>query len=84
MSQFPENVIDFDVIKIKNNMSKKCTCLQKKFNIDPNIRKVYCKFCGGEVEPFDALYYLAKNGEELQRQVRSLLEQRERLIAKGE
>lgn len=79
MNNLPKNIIKFDKIRISKNEEKICTCKNSGFVIDSNNRRVYCDKCDALIDPYDALYQLATNGNELQKQVDGLLEQRKQL-----
>lgn len=78
--RLPDKIVDIDQIRINRNIDKKCKCKPRKFMIDTTNRLVICSGCGAEVDPYDALYELAFNGNALQRQVEQLLEQRKQIL----
>lgn len=78
--KLPDKVIDLKVLRINRNIGKRCKCLDKTFVVDPDNREVHCSKCGSKVDPFDAMYYLAANHEQLMDEVKRLLEQRREIL----
>lgn len=70
-----DNIIQLDVIRIDRNKPRKCTCKHPKFTLDTKNREVTCG-CGMVHDPFEAMLNLAGRHEELNRQQRSLNDQR--------
>lgn len=79
MERLPDNIKRIDVIRIEYRKRKLCECKNPHYEIDYENRLVTCTDCGAVVEPFDAMYELAKNYERLGDQVSSLLEQRKEI-----
>ena len=59
-------IISFDLAKINRGKEKICKCKCPHYEIDTVNRLVMCTDCMAIVEPFDALYSLAKNYEILE------------------
>ncbi|TPG75480.1 hypothetical protein EEL32_24310 [Brevibacillus laterosporus] len=55
-------------------------CTEKTFVIDPQNRAINCGRCGAPVDPYEAMYYLATEQEQLKDQVLNLLEQRKQIV----
>jgi len=77
--KLPDKIIGIDQLKINRGINKFCTCHNRRFMIDPKNRRVTCQGCGSGVDPYDAMYEIARKGEKLQEQVQSLLEQRKQI-----
>lgn len=80
LCDLPDKVVDIDIFKINRNMDKKCKCIEKRFTIDTQNRIIYCRVCGSQIDPYDAMYYLAAHSERMREQVARLLEQRKQII----
>ena len=78
--RLPDKIIDIDQVRINRNIDKLCKCKPRTFMIDTTNRRIICGGCGAEVDPYDALYELAFNGNALQKQVERLLEQRKQIL----
>ncbi|QDX93172.1 hypothetical protein EEL30_13165 [Brevibacillus laterosporus] len=80
MNQLPGKIVDIDVLRINRNSNKRCQCTEKTFVIDPQNRAINCGRCGAPVDPYEAMYYLATEQEQLRDQVLNLLEQRKQIV----
>ncbi|MFA9459101.1 hypothetical protein ACERJO_20460 [Halalkalibacter sp. AB-rgal2] len=81
MDDLPDKIIELDQIRINRGIEKICKCEKRRFVIDTRNRRVNCSSCGSVVDPYEAMYELATNGQELQRQVENLLEQRKQIAS---
>lgn len=79
MGELPNKIIGLDQIRINRGLGKICKCQNRKFVIDTDNRRVACASCGSIVDPYDALYDLAHQDEERNRQLEMLLEQRKEI-----
>lgn len=79
-NNLPDKVIELEVVRINRNIEKRCVCEDKTFVVDPANHCVNCGHCGALVDPYEAILYLAKHGERLQREIRALLEQRWQIV----
>lgn len=79
MQELPNRIIGLDQIRINRGLGKICKCENRKFIIDTDNRRVTCAGCGAVVDPYDALYDLAHQDEERNRQVEMLLKQRKEI-----
>lgn len=79
MNSLPDNVKRIDILRVEYGKRKLCECPNFHYEIDYTNRIVTCADCGAVVEPFEALYEIAKNYERLGKQVSSLLEQRKKI-----
>lgn len=70
-----------DVLKVEYGKRKLCECSNPHYEIDYVNKIVQCEDCGAIVEPFEALYNMAKHYERLGDQVEALLEQRREIAA---
>lgn len=77
--ELPGQIISFDQIRINRSLEKICNCDNRKFVVDTQNRRITCQSCGSIVDPYDAMYELAMNGERIQAQVEQLLEQRKQI-----
>lgn len=66
-------------MRIEYGKRKLCECHNPHYEIDYRNRLVTCEDCGAVIEPFEALYEIAKHYERLENQVQSLLEQRQEI-----
>lgn len=78
--KLPEKIIDLDQLRINRNIDKLCKCHERNFVLDTTNKRIICGGCGSEVDPYDALFELASNGNRLKRQVEQLLEQRKQIL----
>lgn len=77
----PEKIIGLDQLRISRGLEKICKCENRKFVLDTSNRRVTCSSCGAFVDPYDALYELARADEERNRQVKMLLDQRKEIAS---
>jgi hypothetical protein len=80
MSELPDNVKRFDILKVEYARKKLCQCREPHYEIDYRNRLVYCTDCGAIVDPFDVLNYLATHYNRISSQVEGLLEQRKEIL----
>lgn len=66
-------IADIELLKIKRNLRKICTCEEKKFTIDTQNRTVWCSICDAYIDPYDAILYLARNIEKYEEQAQYFL-----------
>ncbi|KUO70173.1 MAG: hypothetical protein APF81_03875 [Desulfosporosinus sp. BRH_c37] len=76
MNELPEKVVQLEVLRINRNIGKRCKCGTPNYVIDTDNREVHCTKCGSRVDPYDAIYGLARHYERLQDEVERLLRQR--------
>lgn len=76
MSELPDKIKRIDVLRIEYGSRKLCECQNPHYEIDYQNRLVTCSDCNAVVEPFMAIYEIAKHYEMLNSQVSDLLEQR--------
>lgn len=81
MEDLPEKIKRIDVLKVEYGKRKLCECRNPHYEIDYVNKIVQCEDCGAIVEPFEALYNMAKHYERLGDQVEALLEQRREIAA---
>jgi len=74
MDNLPDKIMDFELLKIKRNMRKFCTCENPQYDVDANNRAVWCSVCGAWVDPFDVILYLAEHSEKLEKRIDCLYE----------
>lgn len=79
MSDLPEKIVRFDVLRVEYGKSKMCHCHSTHYEIDHQNRLVYCKDCGAIVDPFVALETIARDTERWTEYTEQLLEQRRQL-----
>jgi len=77
----PEKVIPISTLRINRDKNKKCTCYNRKFEIDTQNREISCQECGAVIDPYDALFDIASHYEQLNEEVTYILEQR-KILAK--
>jgi len=80
MSELPDNVKRFDILKVEYARKKLCQCREPHYQIDYQNRLVYCTDCGAIVEPFDVLHNLATHYDRISNQVEGLLKQRKEIV----
>lgn len=73
-------VVDIEVLRIKRNLKKICSCKKHYYEVDVNNRAVWCRECGAWVDPFDAIANLAEYPEKLREQNAKLEEKQRQLI----
>lgn len=74
-----DEIISLDAIRIDRNVPRKCTCETKKFTVDIENREITCG-CGMVTDPFEAMLYIAKYYERINRDHESLNEQRKQWL----
>lgn len=79
MSNLPDKVKRIDILRVDYGCRKLCECLSPHYVIDYENRLVTCSDCNAVVEPFQALYTLARRYERLGEQIETLLEQRKEI-----
>lgn len=78
--KLPDKVIPIELVRINRNIRKICSCENPQYDVDPNNRMVWCRDCGASIDPFDAIYNLAKRGHEMEEENQRLLEQRRQIL----
>lgn len=74
--RLPDKVVSIDFLRIAHGAGKTCKCGDFRFDLDPASRKAFCRGCGAEVEPFEALHRLCRHYERINEDQQRLLEQR--------
>lgn len=59
----PDKVTDIELLKVRRNMRKICSCEDKTFTVDTTNRAIWCSKCDAWIDPFDAMVYLATHIE---------------------
>ena len=78
--KLPDKVIPISTLRINRNRDKKCTCRNRKFEIDTQNREISCQECGAVIDPYVALLDIASHYEQFGKEVDSLLTQRKQII----
>jgi hypothetical protein len=76
--KLPEKVKRLDFLRVERGMKKLCNCLDPRFEIDYSNRLIYCK-CGALVDPFDALYEVARHYERMAEYTEYMLRTRQEI-----
>lgn len=69
MSELPEQIKHIDIIRIEYGRKKICSCSTPQYEIDYANRLVLCTDCGAVVDPFEALYKLARHYDRINSQL---------------
>lgn len=80
MSELPDKIIDLEVLRINRNIGKRCKCENRNFVVDTDNREITCGKCGAWVDPYEAIYELARTRERMVDETKRLLEQRKQII----
>lgn len=80
MSDLPDNIKRFDILKIEYGKKKLCQCFDPHYEIDMQNRLVYCIDCNAIIDPFEVLCSLARHYSRIENQVNGLLEQRRKIV----
>jgi hypothetical protein len=81
MSDLPDNIKRFDILKVEYAKKKLCECYgTPHYTIDSVNRLIYCDKCGGIVDSFEALKKIANNYAEFAEQSEYLLKQRKEIV----
>lgn len=80
MSELPDNVKRFDILKIEYGKKKLCQCLDPHYEIDIQNRLVSCTDCNAIIDPFEVLCSLSRNYARIESQANGLLEQRKQIV----
>ena len=78
--KLPDKVIPISTLRINRDKNKKCTCRNRKFEIDTQNREISCQECGAVVDPYDALFDIASHYERFGKEVDNLLTQRKQIL----
>ena len=74
MNVLPDKAIDIELLRIKHNMRKICSCENPLYDVDANNRAVWCRVCGAWIDPFEALLYIAGCTEKMDQEIDSRYE----------
>jgi hypothetical protein len=81
MSELPDNIKRFDILKVEHGINKLCQCYgTPRYTLDTRNRLVYCDDCGAIVDPFEALSKVASHYEYFAEESQHMLEQRRQLL----
>lgn len=80
MGELPEKIVPFDILRVEYGTRKLCQCYNPSYVIDYDNRLVRCSECNAIVEPFEALYTLAKQYDRIERILDEQLEQRRQIV----
>ena len=70
----PSKIFDIELLKIKRNMRKICSCKNPQYDVDVNNRAVWCRVCDAWIDPFEAILYIADHNEKLKQNIDYLCE----------
>ena len=79
MSDLPDNIKRFDILKIEYGKKKLCQCLNPHYEIDAQNRLVYCTDCKAIIEPYEVLCSLSRHYSRIESQVEGMLKQRKEI-----
>jgi len=82
MSDLPEKVLRYDIIKVDRQRKKLCQCHllhTPHYVIDSQNRVVECADCGAIIDPFEAMFRLALSHERQNAHWEAVLEQRRQI-----
>ena len=82
MSDLPENILRYDIIKVDRQRKKLCQCHLRHtphYLIDSQNRIVECEDCGAIIDPFEAMFRLALSNERQDDYWETVLEQRRQI-----
>ncbi|MHD0398806.1 hypothetical protein ACY2DA_13370 [Staphylococcus simulans] len=75
-NKLPDNIIEFTAIQKGKPHKQSCDCdSSSNFIINEKHHTVYCKHCGGLIDPFRALVNLTNNHSLYQKQLEEQLHQ---------
>lgn len=80
MSDLPDKIVQLETLRINRNVGKRCKCPKPNYVVDPDNREVTCGKCGSRVDPFDAMYTIARDWEGFRDDVDRLHEQRKEIM----
>ena len=81
MSELPDIIKRFDILKIERSIQKLCQCYgTPHYTVDTSNRLVYCDDCGAIVDPFEALKRIADSKDEYARHTQYMLDQRREIV----
>lgn len=78
--KLPDKIIPISFLRKNHDKNKKCTCVNRKFEIDTQNKEVCCVECGTIVNPYDALLDISEHYEQINREVQRLLDQRKEIL----
>jgi hypothetical protein len=78
--KLPDNIIPPLILKIKRDARKKNNCKEHHYIVDSVNKEVYCEDCEAIIQPWDAIYDLARRHDEFHRELLRLHEQRTQLL----
>jgi hypothetical protein len=76
----PDNIIPISTLRIKYDKTKKCTCKNRRFEVDVVNREVLCADCGATVDAFEAIKEIAFDLCHLESETEALLNQRKQIL----
>lgn len=79
MSELPEKIVRYDVLRVEYGKAKMCRCDDPHYEIDHQNRLVYCRDCGAIVDPFEALEHIARDTQRWTEYTEQLAEQRRQI-----
>jgi DNA-directed RNA polymerase subunit RPC12/RpoP len=77
--ELPKELFDMSVIRTRVNAKKVCKCFDRSFIVDPINKFVECSKCGAIIDPFEAIYEIARNKERMVEENKRILEQRKQI-----
>lgn len=75
MSELPNKIISFDILKVEHGRRKLCQCAEPHYTLDYQNKLVICDDCGAIIDPIEALRYLASHWGRIEDRLRSMHEQ---------
>lgn len=79
MDKLPENIVKIEQIRIERGLDKLCQCREKRYTLDTVNRRVTCRTCGAERDPFDCMYEMANDWERIHEEIEVVFAQRKAL-----
>jgi hypothetical protein len=77
--ELPKELFNIEILKTKINAKKLCNCYDRKFEVDPINKFVSCTKCGAIIDPFEAIYEIARSRERIVEENKRLLDQRQEI-----
>ncbi|MTI83459.1 MAG: hypothetical protein FH756_06025 [Firmicutes bacterium] len=81
LKDLPKKIIPISKLRIARDKVKKCTCINRNYEVDTVNKEVLCTQCGAVVDPYDVLVDIAYSHERLNGEVENLLRQRKEILS---
>ena len=75
-----KEIPNINVLRLEYGLEKICQCKEKRYVIDYQNRLVWCAKCKAVIDPFEALYNIALNYNEINCQIKEAIKYKEEIM----